>query len=284
MGQIIKGKPVADAITEELVKDVEALKAKGIAPKLKIVRVGAREDDLAYEKGALTRMKKCGIEVEVMELAADITQEEFVKELKGVNDDTSVHGILLFRPLPQQLDMNEIKYVISAEKDVDCISPLNVAKTFDGDKTGFPPCTAQAVMEILHYYKIPVLGSDVAVVGASLVVGKPLVSLLIQEEATVANCHIRTKDSSAYTKNADIVVSAAGCAKLVKGNWIKEGAVVIDVGINVDKDGNMCGDVAFDECVDKASMITPVPGGVGSVTTSVLAKHVVRACRQINNI
>ncbi len=281
---IIKGKPVADAITQTLQADVEALKAKGIAPKLKIVRVGAREDDLAYERGALNRMKTCGILAEVLELPADIDQETFVKELKAVNDDATVHGILLFRPLPAQLNMDEIKYVIRAEKDVDCISPLNVAKTFDGDKTGFPPCTAQAVMEILYHYEVPVLGSDVAVVGASLVVGKPLVSLLIQEEATVANCHIRTKDTSHYTRQADIVVSAAGCAGLVKGDWVKEGAVIIDVGINVDKDGNLCGDVKFDECEPKASMITPVPGGVGSVTTSVLAKHVVQAAKQLNGL
>ena len=281
---IIKGKPVADAITQTLQADVEALKAKGIAPKLKIVRVGAREDDLAYERGALNRMKTCGILAEVLELPAEIDQETFVKELKAVNDDETVHGILLFRPLPAQLNMDEIKYVIRAEKDVDCISPLNVAKTFDGDKTGFPPCTAQAVMEILHHYEVPVLGSDVAVVGASLVVGKPLVSLLIQEEATVANCHIRTKDASLYTRQADIVVSAAGCAGLVKGDWVKEGAVIIDVGINVDKDGNLCGDVKFDECEPKASMITPVPGGVGSVTTSVLAKHVVQAAKQLNGL
>ena len=284
IAMVIKGKPVADAITAKLQEEVAALKEKGIVPKLKIVRVGARGDDLAYERGALSRMKTCGIEAEVLELDAEISQEAFVKELKAVNDDKSVHGILLFRPLPAQLNMDEIKYVISAEKDVDCISPLNVAKTFDGDKTGFPPCTAQAVMEILHHYEVPVLGSDVTVVGASLVVGKPLVSLLIQEEATVSNCHIRTKDTSSYTKKSDIVVSAAGCAGLVKGDWIKEGAVVIDVGINVDKDGNICGDVRFDECENKAKMITPVPGGVGSVTTSVLAKHDVQAAKQLNNI
>lgn len=284
MGQVIKGKPVADAITAELQKDVEALKAQGIMPKLKIVRVGAREDDLAYERGALTRMEKCGIAAEVLELPVDIEQADFVKELKAVNDDPSVHGILLFRPLPKQLDMEEIKFVVDAVKDIDCMNPLNAEKIFEGDKTGYPPCTSQACVEILDHYGVELKGKKIAVVGRSMVVGKPLAMLLLDKNATVTICHSRTNDLPAVCRENEVVVAAVGRAEMVKGDFIKEGAVVIDVGINVNAEGKLCGDVAFDECVDKASMITPVPAGVGSVTTSVLAKHVVKACKQLNGI
>ena len=284
MGQIIKGKPVADAITAELVKDVEVLKSKGIEPKLKIVRVGAREDDLAYERGALSRMEKCGIKVEVLELPVDICQADFVKELKAVNDDPSVHGILLFRPLPKQLDMEEIKFVVDPVKDIDCMNPLNAEKIFEGDKTGYPPCTSQACVEILDHYGIDIKGKRAAVIGRSMVVGKPLAMLLLDKNATVTICHSRTNDLPGVCRQAEVVIAAVGRAEMVTGDFISEGAVVIDVGINVNAEGKLCGDVKFDECVDKASMITPVPAGVGSVTTSVLAKHVVKACKQINNI
>ena len=284
MGQIIKGKPVADAITAELVKDVEVLKSKDIEPKLKIVRVGAREDDLAYERGALSRMEKCGIKAEVLELPVDICQADFVKELKAVNDDPSVHGILLFRPLPKQLDMEEIKFVVDPVKDIDCMNPLNAEKIFEGDKTGYPPCTSQACVEILDHYGIDMKGKRAAVIGRIMVVGKPLAMLLLDKNATVTICHSRTNDLPGVCRQAEVVIAAVGRAEMVTGDFISEGAVVIDVGINVNAEGKLCGDVKFDECVDKASMITPVPAGVGSVTTSVLAKHVVKACKQINNI
>lgn len=284
MGQIIKGKPVADAITAELQKDVEVLKAQGITPKLKTVRVGAREDDLAYERGALSRMKKCGIAAEVLELPVDIEQADFVKALKAVNDDPAVHGILLFRPLPKQLDMEEIKFVVDAVKDIDCMNPLNAEKIFEGDKTGYPPCTSQACVEILDHYGVELKGKNVAVVGRSMVVGKPLAMLLLDKNATVTICHSRTADLPAVCRQNDVVIAAVGRAEMVKGDFINEGTVVIDVGINVNAEGKLCGDVKFDECVEKASMITPVPAGVGSVTTSVLAKHVVKACKQLNGI
>ena len=284
MGQIIKGKPVADAITAELQKDVEALKAQGITPKLKIVRVGAREDDLAYERGALSRMEKCGIAAEVLELPVDIEQADLVKALKAVNDDPAVHGILLFRPLPKQLDMEEIKFVVDAVKDIDCMNPLNAEKIFEGDKTGYPPCTSQACVEILDHYGVELKGKNVAVVGRSMVVGKPLAMLLLDKNATVTICHSRTADLPAVCRQNDVVIAAVGRAEMVKGDFINEGTVVIDVGINVNAEGKLCGDVKFDECVEKASMITPVPAGVGSVTTSVLAKHVVKACKQLNGI
>ncbi len=277
MGQLIKGKAVADKITEELKLEVEKLNSKGINPKLQIIRVGAREDDLSYERGALKRMASCGILTDVKELPLDISQDDFIKEIKGSNDDKTVHGILIFRPLPKQLDENIIKYVIDPKKDIDCFSPVNVAKLTEGDKTGFAPCTPSAVMEMLKFYNVELTGKNVVVLGRSMVVGKPQALLLLQENATVTICHSKTKEIAKIAASADIIVAAIGKAKMVGKEFIKEGAVVIDVGINVDETGNLCGDVNTDECLETASLITPVPAGVGSVTTSVLAKHVVQS-------
>ncbi|HSQ89197.1 bifunctional 5,10-methylenetetrahydrofolate dehydrogenase/5,10-methenyltetrahydrofolate cyclohydrolase [Romboutsia sp.] len=282
-GQIIKGKPVADKISESLIQEVNELVKEGISPKLTIVRVGARGDDLAYERGALKRCQSVGIATEVLELAEDITQEEYVKALTEINNDKNVHGILCFRPLPKQLNEEVIKYVIAPEKDVDSFSPINSAKVMEGDTTGFPPCTPTAVVEILKHYGVQLSGAKVAVLGRSMVVGKPAAMLLLNENATVTICHSRTKDLAKVTSEADVLVAAVGRARMVKEEFVKEGAVVIDVGINVDADGNLCGDVDTNAVSDKVSMITPVPAGVGSVTTSILAKHVVKACKLQNN-
>ncbi len=284
MGQIIKGKLVADAISENLSKKVEELKKKGMSPKLVIVRVGANPSDLSYERGALKRCSSIGILAEVNELPGNISQDDFIIELEKINKDKDVHGILIFRPLPKQLDETAIKYVISPEKDMDCLSPVNVAKIMENDATGFAPCTPSAVMEILKYYNVPLKGKKAVVVGRSMVVGKPVSMLLLNENATVTICHSKTQDMPIVCSEADILVVGIGKAKMIKSNYVKNDAVVIDVGINVDEDGNLCGDVDTDDCVNKSSMITLVPGGVGSVTTSILAKHVVRACMQLNNI
>lgn len=279
MGILIKGKPVADKIKEKLKKEVAELKEKGITPKLAIIRVGDDPGDMAYERGAIKTMVSVNIETDVRVLSKDISKDEFIKELKSINDDKSVHGILILRPLPDQLDESVIKNVIAPEKDVDCFSPVNVAKVFEGDETGFPPCTPSAVMEILKHYEIPLKGKNAVVIGRSMIVGKPAAMLLLKEHATVTICHSRTKDLPKVASGAELLVVGIGRAKMIDSSYIREGAVVIDVGINVDEDGELCGDVDTDDCVDKASMITPVPGGVGSVTTSVLAKHVVKACK-----
>lgn len=279
MGELLKGKPVADAITEKVKKGVNELKAKNIHPKLMIVRVGERQDDLSYEKSAVKRMEKCGIEWEVIALPADINQDNFIEKLKSVNEDNTVHGILLFRPLPKQLDENVIKYIISPEKDIDCFNPANVAKVVEGDETGFAPCTPTAAMEILKYYNIELKGKRAAVVGRSLVVGKPMAMLLLGENATVTICHSRTEELDKVTQEADILVAAIGKAKMITQDFVKKNAVVIDVGINVDEEGNLWGDVDTELCIEKSSFITPVPGGVGSVTTAVLAKHVLKASK-----
>ena len=284
LATILKGKPVADKISEGLIKEVEELKAKGITPKLAIVRVGASPDDLAYERGALGRSKKVGIDAEVKELPEDISQDDFIKELKAVNDDPSVNGILVFRPFPKQLDEEVIKYVIAPEKDIDCFSPINAAKLVEDDATGFAPCTAVSVVEILKYYEVPLEGSNAVVLGRSMVIGKPAALLLLRENATSTICHSRTKDIAGVSKGGDILVAAIGRAKFATKDFVKEGAAVIDVGINVDEEGNLVGDVDFEEAEKVAGVITPVPGGVGSVTTSILARHVIRACKSQNNL
>lgn len=280
--QIIKGKPVADKITEDLKKEVKSLNEMGINPKLAIVRVGERPDDLAYERGALKRCQNIGIETEVIELDENISQDEFIKAIHKLNEDDKVNGILTFRPLPKHLSEDEIKYEISPKKDIDCFNPINTAKIVENDKTGYPPCTPTAVIEILKHYGINLTGANIVVLGRSMVVGKPLSMLLLNENATVNICHSKTRNLPEIASQADILVAAVGKAKMVKKNYIKDGAIVIDVGVNVDDQGNLCGDVDMEDVLDKVSMITPVPGGVGAVTTSILATNIVKACKLQN--
>ena len=284
MGEIIKGKPVGDALSEILKGECEALVKEGIQPKLAILRVGAKPNDLSYERGALKKCDTIGIVAEVTELSEDTTQEQYIEALEKLNKDSSVHGILTFRPLPKGIDEEVIKNVIAPEKDVDCFSPMNTAKLMEGDKTGFPPCTPTAVVEILKHYNVPLKGANVVVLGRSMVVGKPVSMLLLGENATVTICHSKTQDLSKVCSQADVLVAGVGRARMVTSDYIKEGAVVIDVGINAKPEGGgICGDVDTDDVVEKASMVTPVPAGVGSVTTSILAKHVIKACKQQNN-
>ena len=284
MGEIIKGKPVGDALSEILKGECEALVKEGIQPKLAILRVGAKPNDLSYERGALKKCDTIGIVAEVTELSEDTTQEQYIEALEKLNKDSSVHGILTFRPLPKGIDEEVIKNVISPEKDVDCFSPMNTAKLMEGDKTGFPPCTPTAVVEILKHYNVPLKGANVVVLGRSMVVGKPVSMLLLGENATVTICHSKTQDLAKVCSQADVLVAGVGRARMVTSDYIKEGAVVIDVGINAKPEGGgICGDVDADDVVEKASMVTPVPAGVGSVTTSILAKHVIKACKQQNN-
>ena len=284
MGEIIKGKPVGDALSEVLKGECEALVKDGVQPKLAILRVGAKPNDLSYEKGALKKCDTIGIKAEVTELPEGTTQEEYIEALEKLNKDSSVHGILTFRPLPKGIDEEVIKNVIAPEKDVDCFSPMNTAKLMEGDKTGFPPCTPTAVVEILKHYNVPLKGAKVVVLGRSMVVGKPVSMLLLGENATVTICHSKTQDLQKVCADADVLVAGVGRARMVTADYVKEGAVVIDVGINAKPEGGgICGDVDTDDVVGKASMVTPVPAGVGSVTTSILAKHVIKACKQQNN-
>ena len=280
--EVLKGIEVARAMKEGLIAWNDALKVKGIEPCLAIVRAGERPDDMAYEDSVTRWFGGIGIKVSVFAFPQDIGQQEFEQRFKEINEDESVHGILLFRPLPKTLDEEPIKEIIDPNKDVDCMSAENIAKVFMGDDTGFTPCTPAGVVELLRHYQVSLKGKEIVLIGRSMVVGKPLAMLLLEEHATVTICHSRTEDLPEICRRADIIISAVGVEKIVKGHFIKPGAVVIDVGINLDEDGNMCGDVDFDEVSRIASKITPVPGGTGTVTTSVLAKHVLEAAERFS--
>ncbi|MHB0884689.1 MAG: bifunctional 5,10-methylenetetrahydrofolate dehydrogenase/5,10-methenyltetrahydrofolate cyclohydrolase [Bacillota bacterium] len=280
MGETLSGKKVAGEVIPELAAEGKRLLDRGIRPKLVIVRFGANPDDLFYEKGARKTCGQVGIAVETRELAPDADTATLLKTVGELNDDAAVHGILMMQPFPKHIDVQAVRNKIVPAKDVDGMSPFNEAKVYENDPTGFPPCTPTAVMEILKNYKIELKGKNAVVLGRSTVVGKPAAMLLLGEHATVTICHSRTADLPAAARQGDILVAAIGRARMITGDFIKPGAVVIDVGINVDKDGKLCGDVDFESAAPVAGMITPVPGGVGSVTTTVLAKHVLRAAAQ----
>ena len=274
-----RGMPAVKAMAEEFKSRVAALKERGVYPKLAVVRAGEREDDIAYEKGIMKRFGTVEAEVEVIKLPIDIDEESFEETIRRLNEDEKVHGILVFRPLPKQLDDNRLKEIIRPDTDVDSISMANAAKVFAGDKTGYAPCTAQAVMELLEHNKIDLTGKKVAIVGRSLVVGKPLAMLMLGRNATVTVCHTRTKNIAEECKRADILVACAGSAKMIKRDFTNPDQIVVDVGINF-VDGAMCGDVDYDDVAEHVAAITPVPGGVGTVTTSVLLKHTLESAER----
>ena len=273
--EILKGLPVANAINEKLMEQVKSI--EGPLPHLAIIRVGERPDDCSYERGAVKKMDKVGVRCTTYTFDADIDNETFQAEFDKIYENPDIDGILMLRPLPKQLDEKQIENKIDPRKDLDGISPLNLAKVYAGDESGYAPCTAEAVIEMLDYAGIDIKGKRVTVVGRSLVIGKPVSMLLMKRNATVTVCHTKTVDMAGTCKNAEILVAAAGSARMIKKEYVADGAVVIDVGINVDDEGNLCGDVDFDAISDIAAAATPVPGGVGSVTTSVLAKHLVKA-------
>lgn len=271
--RILKGKPVADSMQAALSEKAHELRKKGIIPKLCIIRVGERSDDIAYETGAVKKMTATGIEADRVILNASCTQEELEEVMKEKNSDEEVHGILMLRPLPAHLDEKKITQMISPEKDVDCMNPATLAGIFEPSEGLKTPCTPQAVIEILRYYDIEMTGKKVAVLGRSSVIGKPVALLLLNENATVTICHSKTADLRETVREADIVISAMGRAKMIDGSYIREGATLIDVGINTDEDGKLCGDADFESAEKVAGAISPVPGGVGSVTTTILAKN-----------
>lgn len=278
MAKLLKGKEVVDALNIKMANQVENLKTKGVNPTLAILRVGERADDLSYERGAIKRCEQVGVTVRVEALDEDVSEEAFFEKLNELNEEDLVHGILMFRPLPKHIDGEKARNMLKAEKDVDGCTDLSLAGVFTNTKLGFAPCTAEAAMEILKHYEIALSGKKVAVIGRSLVIGRPVAMMLMHENATVTICHTRTVDIPSITKDADIVVVASGQMESVGKEFLKEGQTVIDVGISWnDEKGKLCGDVKFDEVESIVEAITPVPGGVGGVTTSILVKHVVEA-------
>jgi methylenetetrahydrofolate dehydrogenase (NADP+)/methenyltetrahydrofolate cyclohydrolase len=242
--------------------------------------VGERPDDLSYENGAKKRCEKQGVAVRVFALPAEVTQDELLGVVSSCNLDDTIHGILLFRPLPKTIQETLICEAISPAKDVDGVTSASLASVFMNGTIGFPPCTAQACVELLDFYEINVTGMKTVVLGRSLVVGKPLAMLLLARNATVTICHTKTKELERVCHEAQILCAAAGQKRLIGEASIGEGAIVLDVGIHVEDDGQLCGDVNYEQVVDKVSAITPVPGGVGAVTTSLLAYHVALAARK----
>lgn len=277
MAKQLLGKEVTAALNEKIKAQVAELEGKGVKPTLGIIRVGERGDDVSYERGAAKRCETLGVAYEKFLLPADVTQEELLKTIDQVNKDEKIHGVLIFRPLPKHLDEDAVIKALKPEKDVDGITDGSMVGVFAGIRQGFPPCTPQACMEILDHYGIDCTGKKAVVVGRSLVVGKPAAMMLLKKNATVTVCHTRTVDMPSVVKEADIVIVAAGRAGVVDGSYLAAGQIVIDVGINVNDEGKLCGDVKYDEAEPVVDAITPVPGGVGSVTTSVLVGHVVEA-------
>jgi methylenetetrahydrofolate dehydrogenase (NADP+)/methenyltetrahydrofolate cyclohydrolase len=279
--KLLTGKEVAQKLDQDIQKDVQELKAKNVNPALRIMIVGGAEDSVFYANSAKKMAEKNGIACEIEQLPAATTQDEFVSILKQRNADKNIHGIIVMRPFPKQISEDVVKHILAPEKDVDCFNPVNAGKIMAGDMTGFPPATPQAVMEILRFYQVPMSGKEAVVIGRSMVVGKPMSMLLLGENATVTVCHSKTRDLPAVCRRADVLVAAIGKAKMITKDYIKPGAAVMDVGINPEGD-KFVGDVDTEPAKEVAGAITPVPGGVGTVTTRVLLKHVVKAARLQN--
>ncbi len=280
MAELLKGKDVVAALNEKMMAEIETLKGKGVTPTLAILRVGERPDDISYERGATKRCETVGVTVKNVILPEDVTQDVMLKNVEDLNNDKDVHGVLIFRPLPKHLDEEAVRNALKPEKDVDGITDGSMAGVFTGNGNGYPPCTAQACMEILDFYKIDCKGKRAVVIGRSLVVGKPAAVMLMGKNATVTVCHTKTVDMPSVAKNAEILIVAAGKAGAVTKEYLSPGQIVVDVGINMNDEGKLCGDVSMEDAEPIVGAITPVPGGVGTVTTSVLVSHVVEAAKK----
>ncbi len=271
----LKGVEVSAKIKEQVLAFTASL--GGDAPEAAIIRVGERPDDMAYERHAMKKIESFDMRARTCEYPGGISEADFLEAFEKINNDESVDGILLLCPLPAQIDRKKVEMMIRPEKDLDGISPVNTARIFAGEPDGFAPCTAEAVVEVLKAFDVPIRGRRAVILGRSMVVGRPLSMLLLKEDATVTICHSRTQEIEAVCREADILVAAVGRAGMVTKDFVRDGAVVIDVGINVDENGALCGDVVWDGLEERAMAATPVPGGVGAVTTAVLAKHLAMA-------
>ena len=290
MAKRLLGKEVNEALVAKLQARTAALREKGVTPTLGIIRLGENPSDLSYEKGATTRAEEVGVAVKNYILPEDASKEDVLKVIDEVNSDASVHGVLMFRPLPKHLkaDQDEICNRLAPAKDVDSMTHMSNAGVFEGQDLGYDPCTPAACMEILDYYGIDCKGKNAVVIGRSLVVGKPAAMMLMAKNATVTICHTRTVNVPEICKRADIIVTAAGVLNSLTTEYVREGQIVIDVSMNWNPEkittkgkGGMSGDCVFEEVEPIVEAITPVPGGVGAVTTTVLMKHVVEAAEKI---
>ena len=280
MATLLRGAEVVSALNERIQSEVAALKKRGVVPTLAILRVGEKPDDLAYERGAMKRAETVGIAIRQIVLPETVSQEALLAEIAQINADDSIHGCLMLRPLPKHIDDLRAREALLPEKDIDGITEGSLAGVFSATHRGFPPCTAQACMEILAYYDIDPSGKNAVVIGRSLVIGKPVAMMLLQKNATVTICHTKTKDMPSVTRRAEILIVAAGKSGVVGTEYVSPGQTVLDVGINFDAAGKMTGDVDFAAVEHIVGAITTVPGGVGTVTTSVLMAHVAEAAKR----
>ena len=282
MAELLKGSPAAAALNERLKKRSAALRERGIVPRLVLLRIGAQEDDLFYERNAVRCCGKVGVEAESCCLPGDVPQAAVEAELRRLNEDASVHGVILLCSGARHLDLEALHAVLAPAKDVDGVTAGSLAGVFTGRGDGYAPCTAQACMELLHHYGVDCRGKHAVVIGRSLVVGRPLAMLLLAEDATVTLCHSKTEHLAEITRSADIVVAAVGKLRAIGGECFRPGQIVLDVGTNWDAAAEkFAGDVDFAAAEPLAAAISPVPGGVGSVTTGILAEHVVKAAELI---
>ncbi len=280
MANILKGTPVAEKLNAITLEQANALKEKGIEPCLAIVRMGEKPDDIFYENSAVKRSSLVGVKAVRVTLPESATQEELLNKINEINEDDTIHGVLILMPLPKHIDASAVRKALKPSKDVDGITSGSLAGVFSGNGEGYAPCTAQSCMEILDYYDVPLSGKKAVVIGRSLVIGKPVSMMLLAKNATVTICHSRTENLEETVKSGDVVIAAVGRAMMIDGKYLRDGQIVVDVGMNVGPDGKMCGDVNFSEAENIVSAITPALGGVGAVTTAVLMSHVVDAAEK----
>ncbi|HHU17604.1 MAG: bifunctional 5,10-methylenetetrahydrofolate dehydrogenase/5,10-methenyltetrahydrofolate cyclohydrolase [Anaerovoracaceae bacterium] len=274
---LLTGNKLFYKIKNEIIQNISERKQQGlIIPKLSILRVGERAEDIAYESSILKYCSETGIEADVIALNQNISMTDFINTLNRINEDKNVHGILIFRPLPEQLDQDIINRTIKPEKDIDCMNPINAEKVFEGSEDGIPPCTPEAVITLLKHYNIELSGKNVVIVNRSMVLGKPLAMLFLIENSTVTICHSKTVNLAQITARADIVVTGIGKSRYFGKEYFNKDSIVIDVGIN-EENGSIYGDVNFKEVSEHVAAITPVPGGVGTITSIILLKHVLKA-------
>ncbi len=276
--ELIDGKKISQEIRKGLEKEVAELTAKGMKPGLAVILVGDNPASRTYVTSKQKSCRAIGMESVLIEYPSEVSENELLNKIRELNADDSIHGILVQLPIPPHISETKVIETISPEKDVDGFHPINIGKMMTGQDT-FLPCTPFGVMEMLKYIGITPEGKHAVIIGRSNIVGKPMGQLLLNENATVTYCHSRTSDLKSFTKQADILVAAVGRAKMVKAEHIKQGAVVIDVGMNKDENGKLCGDVDFEDVKDQASYVTPVPGGVGPMTITMLLYNTVKSAQ-----
>lgn len=280
--QVISGKELAKELRENMKEEINLLKQRGITPHLTVILIGNDPASHSYVNGKKKASEEVGISSEIIKFDATITEDELLDKIQELNKDPNVHGILVQLPLPEHIDEQKVIETIDPQKDVDGFHPINVGRMMIGQNT-FLPCTPFGILKMLQSINIDLNGKHAVIIGRSNIVGKPMGQLLLNENATVTYCHSRTKDLRKYTLSADILIVAVGKEHIVDGSYIKDGAVVIDVGVNRTKEGKLTGDVDFEDAKEKASYITPVPGGVGPMTITMLLENTIKAAKGLTN-